>query len=207
MGTSVRPMTAEQIRAASLPPGQGGQTTRGVLYDTLALPVAGPAGGTLTFYQQNTSDLTISNVKNGRLAQGYGFIIRAYSCDIDLVPSVGDNTAKGALTDMATILKVNRPIVILTRNNTTFFPIPLTFCHASGGEVGGLAATLTAPNSLQYANNGVFSGGFQLGGSIALGDQQPFAITIQFAQPFTAYVGGPINVRFNMIGDLTQPTG
>lgn len=205
MGTSVRPMTARQVTAIASPPGADGETIRSVLYDTLALPVAGPAGGTLTFFQQNVADQTLTNVNGGKLPLGYGFLISALSCDIDLIPSVGDNTAKGALLDMATILKVNRPIVTIRRNNKTYPPIPLTFCHASGGETGGLAASLTAPNSIQFANNGVFSGGFQLGKSIALAEQMPFAVIVTFAQPFSAYVAGPINVRFNLIGDLTIP--
>lgn len=205
MRFEVLPLTYDEIDQSGRPqrPNQP-EAIPAVLYDTLNCLAAGPAGGVLKFFQQNVPDFTLTNVQSGQLPSGYRFRIQSYGCDVLREPSVGAGITAGVLTDVARLLKTNRATFTFKINQKDYTPIPLSFAHASGGETGFMAATLTAPANLQYANNGVFSGGFQTDGALWILDKQPFGVNVDFAQPFTALSADAL-IRFWMRGTLYRP--
>lgn len=203
MQFKVQPLTYQQLdQIASPRDPQQPEAIPFVLFDTLNLLAAGVQS--LTFFQQNSSDRTLTNVSGGQLAQGFRFRIYAYGLDVLREPSAGAGTTAGVLTDVARIVKTNRGTWTFNKSQKTYGPIPLSFCHASGGETGFLAATLTAPANLQFANNGVFSGGFSTDGAIIITDKEPFDVTINFATPFTALSADAL-LRAYLRGVLYRP--
>lgn len=206
MRFEVLPLDYSQIDAAGRPqlPNQP-ECLPAVLYDTLNLPLAGPAGGFLKFFQQQIPDLSLTNVQGGQLPSGYRFRIQSFLCDFLREPTGSAvMTTAGVLTDIARILKTNRAFFTFKINQKDYYPIPLTFAHASGGETGFLAASFTAPFSIQYGNNGVFDDGFQTDGALWILDKQPFEVRFDFAPVFTALAVDTLT-RFSMRGTLYRP--
>lgn len=206
MRFEVLPLTYDQIDQAGRPsePNQP-EAIPGVLYDTLTIPLAGPAGNFLKFYQQNNPDITVTNVQNGQLPSGYRFRVQAFLFTVLREPTFNAlNSGVGLLTDLARVLKTNRAMFTFKINNKDYEPIPLTFAHASGGETGFTAASFTAPANFQQGNNGVFSGGFQTDGALWILDKQPFQVRVDFAAPFTALAVDTPS-RFEMRGTWYRP--
>lgn len=211
MGSSLQPVTARAVSdAAAL---TGSETVRTPIYDTLNCPQAGPGNQGLVFFQQtggNATNPAITNMPQGSMGQfppGFAMQVEAITVDILLPPTFTVNQT-GALNDMALLLKTNRGYLQLRRNQKVYQAIPLTFCHASGGEMGFGFGSFTAPDAVQFANNGIFDGGFQLRNSIKIGEKQPFSVTVAFNSVFTALTSAAgADIRVALVGALSQPIG
>lgn len=175
----------------------------GILFDTLTWTAAGvPAG--LKFYQQANPADNASNVQNGRLPAGWAFQVYSFKCDLLRVPTFTGNTQAGALNDIELLLKANQTYFIFSQNSKPWQPIPLTAAHATGGATGFMAASYTAPQVMQYGNNGVFDDGFTTDGSLVILPQVPFSVFVQGIQPASA-LAADLVIRFCMVGTWYRP--
>lgn len=197
----IRPKTFQQLGAESRPsvPGQPEQIA-GVLYDTQLY-----TSGTTTrmrFFQTTNNDATITNMElAGALPSPQYFIWFDWGLDIliDASASGAGADETGAVDDIAKLVLVSRAIATFNISNKDYGRVPLSFLHASGGPVGFMAATLTAPESIQYANNGVFDGGWSWNGSILIPPNTGFRIDVEFAAAQTLNAGN-VNLRMWMRG-------
>lgn len=190
---AARPQNADQPEAIPV-----------VLYDTLQYPTTAP-GTALTFFQQVAQqDETITNVQGGTLPAGYNFKIQAFNLDLLMEPSFTGNVVAGSLTDIARFLKTNRATVQFFLNNKSYYQMPATFVHASGGETGFVAASYTAPQGYQFGNNGIFDGGFETDGALWILDKQPFKVVLSFGAGAVA-LSQNVNVKISMRGTLYRP--
>jgi hypothetical protein len=200
----VQNLSWDQIKGLARPqnPAQP-EAIPAVLFDTLTY--TDNATTSLRFYQQTSNDVTVSNVQNGRLPQDNAFRIAAFGCDILRAPTVGTGTGAGAIDDMAKLLKSGRPVFQFKTAQKDYGQIPLTFAHASGGETGflSLAGTAGAVADNQYANNGVFDGGFYTDNNLWIIPNTAFEVNVTWAaaQNLTA----DVSIRFWMAGTLYRP--
>lgn len=205
----VRALTQEQIALAATPASANQpEAVASVLFDTLTVTSANSALP-LTFFQQNTlADPTISNVLGGRLPQGYNFQVYAFGFDILRVPIVAAAlTTVAAITDVATILKTNRGVFQFQKSSKQYGVVPLTFLHASGGETGGLSegGAVATGSAASFANNGLFSGGFDIDGSIIIRENENFSAQVQFGASGTTNISADVFVRCWMRGTMFRP--
>jgi hypothetical protein len=200
----VQNLTWAQIKALARPQNPTEpEAVPAVLFDTLAYTSA--ATTTLKFFQQPSNDPTLTNVNTGRLPQDNAFRIAAFGCDILIPVAISTaNTAPGALSDMALLLKSGRPIFQFKTSQKDYGNVPLTFAHASGGETGFFAATLTAPAHIDYANNGVFDGGFFTDNNLWVIPNTAFEVNVTWSAAQTLATGNPL-IRFWMAGTLYRP--
>lgn len=177
----------------------------GVLYDVQTWLLAGVPQG-LQFYQdaQTSAGKAKANVFGGRLPKGFNFLVQAFLCTPMVPPTFTANTQTGVLDDLEKLLKSNQTYFTWQKNDKPWQPIPLTYAHASGGATGFMAASYTAPQVMQYANNGIFDGGFTTDDSLLILDQEPFGITIQGIQPAVALTAN-MALRFEMRGVWYRP--
>lgn len=207
MRFEVVPMLGADIIAAARPQSADQpEAIPAVLYDTLSYPTTAPATALKFFQQVAQQDDTLTNplVAGGSLPAGYSFRVQGINLDILASPSFTGNVVTGTLTDIANFLKRNRATVQFFLNNKGYTPIPATFCHASGGETGFVAASYTAPQGYQFGNNGIFDGGFETDGAIWILDKQPFAVLLTFGADATA-LSANYNIRMNLRGTLYRP--
>lgn len=203
---SVLPLTTDGIRKQAIPtdPGQP-EAIPHVLFDTQTITAAA-SGNPLTFFQSSgIADETLTNVLSGRLPEGYSFRVQAMGLDILREPSANPaQTTVGVLTDIARIVKTNRAVFEFSKSSKGYSKVPATFLHSSGGETGFIAASFTAPNAMQYGNNGVFSGGFDTDGAIWILPNEGFKGVLSFANGATA-LGADTPVRIWLRGTLYRP--
>jgi len=199
----VQALTRQQINAQTTPDASQPEAIPGVIFDTQQWPAAGPAGA-LRFFQQNNPTPESSNVAGGRLPQGFDFKVAAIGCDILIAPSSSAGVVAGAMNDIAIILKSNMAFFIFSMNNKAWPAIPLTFAHASGGEIGMINGSYTAPIDLQSGNNGIIDGGFATDGNPFIKAQAPFLVTVDCLAARVA-ISANCNIRFWMRGTWYRP--
>lgn len=170
-----------------------------VLYDTQTYTSA--ATTRLTFFQNTNIDPTITNMEAaGQLPDPQYFEIWYMGLDI-LIDVSTAATEAGAVDDVAKLILVGRPTFTLTQSNKAFGPFPGSFLHASGGPTGGIASAIATPGSIQFGNNGVFDGGFCVGGSIVLRPKVGWNVSMAWSAAQTLNFGNPL-LRFWMSGVL-----
>lgn len=200
----VQNLTWDQIKGLARPrdPNQP-EAVPGVLFDVLDYTSAATTG--LRFYQQTSNDPTISNVQNGRLPQDNAFRIASFGCDILADVSVGTGTGAGSLRDIQRLIIAGRPVFQFKTAQKDYGNIPLSFAHASGGVTGYLAigGTAGAVADNQYANNGVFDGGFYTDNNLWIIPNTAFEVNITWASAQT--LTGNLKIRFWMAGTLYRP--
>lgn len=172
-----------------------------VLYDTQAFTTAVTVQQDYFLTQQG--DKTLGNMEGpGQLPDPQFFEIWYWGVDILSVPAAtAVATAVGPLTDIAQFLFAQRFIWTFQISNKNIGPFPMSFFHASGGPTGFMAATFAAPATLQYANNGVFDGGYCVNGAIIIPPKLGFVVTLRGAAAPTLNQS-PINVRAWQAGVL-----
>lgn len=202
MFVKIVPKTFEQLVALSQP-------SSGKLPEALLWPLYSTksyVSGTTTklvFFDTVESDKTLSNMETaGSLPDPQFYEIHGMGCDILLDGSVsGANTEVGALDDVAKLILTSRSMFTLNISNKQYGPVPLTFAHASGGPTGVAFGTLTAPQGVQFANNGIFDGGWPVGGGIVIPPKVGFNVTVEWASAQTLNAGNTF-IRMWMIGGL-----
>lgn len=200
----VRPQTFGKLHAESRPslPGQP-EAIPWVFYDTQTY-ISGTTTE-LTFFQVTNVDRTISNMPNaGQLPDPQYFQWYYWGCDILLDASVDTgNDEAGAIDDVAKLLFTGRGIATFTLSDKVYGPFPQSFLHASGGPTGFASSTFTPPVSIQYANNGVFDGGFSWGGAITISPKEGFVHRLNWSAAQTLQAGNT-DIRLWMLGLLSR---
>jgi hypothetical protein len=172
-----------------------------VYYDTQNFLTASTAA--ISFFAVTNADRTISNLEQaGTIPDPYYFEIEAINLDYMVRPSAGGNTAVGTLDDLAQFLYTSRSTLEFSIAGKLYLRIPCSYLHASGGPNGtALAATLTAPNLISFAVNGIVDGGFYVGKKIVLPPKQSFQAQIIVGAASTL-VTSPAPLRLSMAGVL-----
>lgn len=165
-----------------------------VLYDTQAFTTAVTVSQ--NYFLTQPGDRTLGNMEGpGQLPDPQFFEIWFWGVDFLINPAVvAAATAVGPLTDISQFLWAQRFIWTFTISNKNIGPFPLSFFHASGGPTGFMAATYAAPVKMEYANNGVFDGGYGVFGSIVIPPKLGFVVSLAGAGAPTLNQS-PLNVR------------
>ncbi|MEE8177702.1 MAG: hypothetical protein V3T65_06885 [Acidobacteriota bacterium] len=157
----------------------------------------------LTFFQVTNVDRTITNmVTAGSLPEPQFFEWWYAGVDVlrDVTTSAID-VATGSLDDVQSLVLTSRPTWTFTMSDKIVGPFPLSFCHASGGVTGfGFGTATASVVTVQYANNGVFDGGFCVDGAITIPPKVGFDITLNW--PAAVDLTADVFLRFWMAGVL-----
>lgn len=198
---SVKPLRKAQLAALADPQSANQpEALPWVLYDTQSLANGGI--GPLVFFQTVNVDKTLSNMEGpGQLPDPQYFQIFYWGVDFLLPAFVGTGAIGGPIADIANILFTTRATWTFNISNKRTGPFPLSFMHSSGGPTGFYAATLTAPASKEYGNNGIFDGGFCVNGALVIPPKLGFDVTIAVAAAVTL-TDTPLNVRAWQAGVL-----
>src|SRR6266704_2168029 len=156
-----------------------------VLFDTQAWTSTTTI--TQTYYQTVQNDKTLGNMEGPvQLPDPQDLEIHYIGADFLLSPnSVASVAAAGPLNDIAQFLFAQRGLFVFDISNKRVGPFPMSSLHASGGPTGYLAITNAASaQKNEFANNGIFDGGFCVGGSILIPPKVGFDIVLTlFAAP------------------------
>lgn len=175
------------------------------LYDTQSQATG--VSTTLVFYQTIQGDKTLGNMEGpGQLPDPQYFVVHYAACDILQVPvaTALASEPNGGWANVENMLKTCRASFELNMSNKRYGPFSLTMCHATGGATGAGYGYGTAANgtSAGLVNNGVpGSGGFPFGGALVIPPKIGFDVKILWGTAPTL-VGGPINIRFSLVGAL-----
>lgn len=199
----VHPETYGKLARQSRPvlPGQP-ELVPWVFYDT-QLYTSGTTTS-LSFFQVTSTDRTISNMVNaGSLPTPQFFVWYYWGLDVLSRPTTVAGGATGQIDDISQLVLTGRGIATFNYQDKDYGPFPLSFLHASGGPVGFGWGTFTAEESIQYANNGVFDGGFCWNGAITIEPNAGFRVTLTWPAAITL-AGGNTNLRVWMMGALNR---
>lgn len=157
-----------------------------VYFDTIATVLSTPT--VLTFFQTLQTNKSLGNLElAGQLTAGEYFIVNSIGMDILVPPTVtaAGSAPVGALSDVYEIL--NGDAVAGGDSGRWSFrmlskdigPFPLTFLHGSGGPTGNGWGTETTATTSQYANNGIFDGGFPMG-NLVIPPTTSFSVVLEW---------------------------
>ena len=194
--------SAEELRKISNPnDASQPESIPWVYYDTQNLVSASAAS--ISFFAVTNPDRTITNLEQaGTIPDPYYFEIEAFNLDYMVRPSAGGNTAVGTLDDLAQFLFTSRATLEFFIAGKLYLRLPVTYIHASGGPNSpAVVGTLTAPNFISFAVNGIVDGGFYVGKKIVLPPKQSFQTQIILGAAPTL-VTTPAPLRLNMAGVL-----
>lgn len=162
---------------------------------------------TLTFFTATRDDKTLGNMEGpGQLPEPQYFEI--YGWNFDLLTPV-QNTAEGitgSINDLSLLLRGGRGTWEFSYNQKSYGIFPLESFHGTGGPTGfgwGLDNTAAGgtPSQTMYANNGIFDGGFWVGGSIVIAPKQAFSVRLSWSAAQTL-ANGNTSVKCSMFGTL-----
>jgi hypothetical protein len=166
-----------------------------ILYDTVAWTTA--VTTTASYFGTVQGDKTLGNMEGpGQLPDPQYFEIWYWGLDFLLSPnSVASVAVAGPLNDIAAFLHAQRLTFTFNISNKRVGPFPGTFFHASGGPTGYLAITnAAAAQKNEFANNGIFDGGFCVNGAIVIPPKLGFDVTLATAAAPVLQTS-PLNVR------------
>ncbi len=171
-----------------------------VYFDTQSIATGG--SGPMSFFAVTAADRTISNLEQaGTIPDPFYFEIEAFNLDFFCHPSANAlNTAVGALDDLCSILYDGRATLVFSIAGKEYLRLPATYLHASGGPMATLAGTMTAPNLVSFATNGVQDGGFYVGKKIVLPPKQSYQVQLVFGAAVT--LSATRQLRLSMAGVL-----
>lgn len=172
-----------------------------ILYDTQPWTTA--VTTVQTYFTTVQNDKTLGNMEGpGQLPDPQFFEVHYIGCDF-LLPQqfAAVAAATGPMTDILQFLWTQRGTFEFNISNKRMGPFPLSFLHASGGVTGYFATNSATTGKLEYANNGVFDGGFCVGGAVLIPPKVSFDITVRTAAAPTLNTS-PLNVRVWQAGAL-----
>lgn len=187
MRIPVVPKSLEQLSKLANPQAvAGGQSEalRWTLYDTQSVIAA--ASPSINYFAATNQDRSLSNMQTGgQLPDPQFFELFYVSVDPIIAPQVSAaGAATGSWTDMWQLMVGSRSTWTFSLSDKTYGPFPLTFFHASGGQNGfGISEGVVAGINIEYANNGVFDGGYSIDGGIVIPPNTNFGVQIQFGVP------------------------
>lgn len=198
----VRAKSVAQLTSATTPTGT--MVVRAPMYDTQAYVSA--ATTQLTFFNNINADKTLSNIRGngGTFPQNTYFEPLFVNVDFLAVNVLGGNTATGKMDDLDRLIMSGRGTLAITVGQTTLPQIPISYCHASGGPIGSIAGTWTAPQQLQFGNNGAQDSGYCIADSFTITPNSPFFCTITWAAAQTLVSTTPF-IRLSIDGNWYLP--
>jgi hypothetical protein len=176
-----------------------------VLYDTQVYVDATTTS--LTFFANTNNNKSLSNMESaGQIPDPQFFEIHYFGLDMQRLVTTTAGGIPGAINDVQALIygdaNTGAEAGRWTFNisNKRFGPFPLSFLHASGGVTGFMAGTWTAEESLAYANNGIFDGGFYVGGNLIIPPKVGFDVTLDWGG--TVDLTADMALRMWMLGVL-----
>lgn len=163
-----------------------------VLYDTQTWTSASTA--TANYFLSQQTDKTLGNMEGpGQLPDPQYFEIWYWGIDFLLA---GINAAAPGATvsnwaDINTFLFTQRLTWMFAISNKNIGPFPATFFHGSGGATGFGYGNSGTTARFEYANNGIFDGGYCVGGAITIPPKLGFVVTLTAAAAPTLVNGNP----------------
>ncbi len=172
-----------------------------VLFDTQSWTTAVDA--TKTYFTAVQNDKTLGNMEGpGQLPDPQYYEIHYIGCDFLLQEQFqAAAAATGPITDILQFLFAQRGIFTFNISNKRVGPFPLSFLHASGGATGYVSTNSATTGKVEFANNGIFDGGFCVGGALLIPPKVSFDVTVQLAAAPTLNTS-PLNVRVWLAGAL-----
>ncbi len=199
----IRPKTRQQLAMLANPESANQpEALPWVLYDTQAWTTATTT--TATYFGTVQGDKTLGNMEGpGQLPDPQYFEIAYWGLDF-LFAAV--NSAAPAVTispqaDLISFIFTNRGTFEFNISNKRIGPFPMTFFHASGGPTGYGWSNSATTARYEYANNGIFDGGFCVENAIIIPPKLGFDVTLRVAAATTLGVS-PLNVRAWQAGVL-----
>ena len=196
MKFKVVPKTKQQlIRLANPEQANQPEVLPWVLYDTQTFTDASTTS--LTFFASTNNNKSLSNMESaGQIPDPQFFEVYYFGLDIMRQVTTTAGGVPGAIDDIQLLLwgdagdGSDSGRWTFNISNKRFGPFPISFLHASGGATGFGWGTFTAEESLQFANNGIFDGGFYVGGSIIIPPKVGFDVTLDW--------GGSVDLTGNL---------
>lgn len=179
--------------AAIIKPQNGLEFYPHTLIDTQTYTSA--ATVSLTYFTGTNADPTLNNMEGpGQLPQDTYFEMHRAMVDLFIPPATQANSnAPTTLLDIFNLLfGTGRGIWTFFLNSKQYGPEPLSMLHGTGGPVGFMAGTAAASNFQSYANNGVFDGGWYIGGRIVIGPKAAFKATLAWSAAQTLTAGNTL---------------
>lgn len=201
-GARFNAATRRQLRAKATPSsGSAPEAIWAQFYDTQTY--VDNVTTTLTFFQTTNVDPTITNMQAaGQFPDPQWFSIYDICLDFNTQNTSDAAAVVGEYNDLSLLLKVGRPIWVLTISDKRYGPYSVRALHAIGGPVGGVDAGTLAV-AAQWANN-VFSPGWNYHGTIVIPPKTNFNIELRWsaAQDLT----GNVPIQLSMFGILSRRT-
>ena len=161
----------------------------------------------LTYFTGTNADATLNNLEQpGALPENTYFEIHRIMCDPFIPPTTqATSAAPAALLDIWNLLfGTGRGIFTLFINSKKYGEEVLSMFHGTGGPIGFMAMTAAASNQTSYANNGVFDGGWYVGGRLVISPKSSFKAVLNWAAAQTLAAGNS-NIRLVQQGVYYRP--
>jgi hypothetical protein len=158
----------------------------------------------VSFFATPQNDRTLGNIEQGGTIPADTYF-QIFSLNVDFLIAASASTAAPAAAiadDLAQILFGSRAILNLTIANKNYGPIPLTYCHSSGGLIIDWQGTPAAAAILNFAQNAPADGGYWVDGAIILPPNQSFTMTVEGV---AAALVATRKVRLSMAGVKYRP--
>lgn len=157
----------------------------------------------LNYFQTVQGDRTLGNMQaGGQLVADRYMEIWGICVDPIIPDSAGATGLTGAWADMTDLMWTGRPTFTFTMDDKRIGPFPLSYFHASGGLTGfGYNEAAAGLLAKEYANWGVFDGGFWVGGSVIIPPQSGFVVDLEWNAAVTLALGNPL-IRVGFVGAL-----
>lgn len=152
----------------------------------------------VSFFANPQNDPTLGNIEQGGTMPADTYF-QVFSFNVDfLVSSVVTAATPTQVNDLLQIMNGARATLQFTIANKNYGPLPLSFCHSSGGIKATLSQSEAALAGIfNYGQNADPDGGWWVDGAVILPPRQSFSITvIGVAAALTA----TRSVRFSMAG-------
>lgn len=194
----------DTLNAMANPQGADMQAFRAPLYDTQLFTSA--ATVQLSYFGVINADKSMSNVKgNGGIFPNNMYFEPLWmNFDVLANPTLGANTALGILNDIQQLVMTGRGFAKITIGSVTYPEIPLSYLHTSGGAIGVISGTWTAPQQVQVGNNGQQDSGYCIAGGFLISPMLPFSVVVTWPAALTL-ASGNINLRCSLDGNWHLP--
>lgn len=192
----VRPEGYNTMKNLSEPQSAGQpETIPWVYFDTQTIA---SAQARQAFFAVPQNDPTLGNIEQGGTVPADTYF-QVWSINVDFLLAAAEVAATAtAVNDLLQILNGSRAILQFTIANKNYGPLPLSFCHASGGIRATIAnSDATATDVVSLGQNEAPDGGWWVDGAIILPPRQSFSVTVTGV---AAVLTATRNVRLSMAG-------
>lgn len=173
----VRPLNYPEVKALSEPAAVGQpEVIPWVYYDTQDFASNWTR---VSYFAVPQNDPTLGNIEQGGTMPADTYF-QVFSINVDfLVSSVQNAATPTQVNDLLQIMNGARATLQFTIANKNYGPIPLSFCHSSGGIRATLMASEAALAGIfNYGQNYDADGGWWVDGAVILPPRQSFSVTV-----------------------------